>query len=155
MRATEHTGRSALRLAPGSRVLLSATSSDSHTWNLVFLELLIAEHDHEVLNLGACTPVPLLVGECMRWRPDLVVLSSVNGHGATDGATAARSLRRVAVLRSLAIVIGGRLTTDDSLDADERRALLDAGIDAVFTGPAAADHFCRVLAGGHGELAAA
>ena len=37
-------------------VLLTGASSDAHTWNLVFLQLLIAEHGFRVTNLGPAVP---------------------------------------------------------------------------------------------------
>ena len=142
-------------LAPRSRVLISSTSSDAHTWNLVFLQLLVGEHGNEVHNRGACVPVELLVRECTRRSPELVVLSSVNGHGARDGVAAARAIRCVPALASLRVVFGGKLTTDGSLAPAERRALNDAGVDAVFTGPSAAEEFRRILAPAHADAAAA
>ena len=38
--------------ATGHRILLSTTSSDSHTWNLMFLQPLLEERGHEVVNLA-------------------------------------------------------------------------------------------------------
>src|SRR5947209_20484921 len=81
------------RLVPRSRVVISSTSSHSHTWNLVFLELLLHEHEHIVYNLGPCVPISHLVQECLRHRPALIVLSSVNGHGLVDGLKAIRAIR--------------------------------------------------------------
>jgi methylaspartate mutase sigma subunit len=74
-------------------VVLTGVSSDSHTWNLVFLQLLIAEHGCRVTNLGPAVPADLLVAECLRIDPDLVVVSTVNGHGAADGLAAIAALR--------------------------------------------------------------
>ncbi|BAU88404.1 methylaspartate mutase [Streptomyces laurentii] len=53
----------------GRRVLVSSVSSDSHTWNLVFLQLLLEDLGHEVTNIGACVPDELLIAECRRHRP--------------------------------------------------------------------------------------
>ncbi|PYC66959.1 hypothetical protein C7C45_23060 [Micromonospora arborensis] len=120
---------------PGRRratVVVSGVASDAHTWNLVFLELLLSELGFDVANLGACVPDELLVRECLERRPDLLVLSSVNGHGHIDGARAARALRDRSALAALPVVIGGKLGVAGSLTAAQRDELLAAGCDAVY-----------------------
>ncbi|MBO3751131.1 cobalamin-dependent protein [Streptosporangiaceae bacterium NEAU-GS5] len=132
--------------SPRLTVVLSGTSSDSHTWNLVFLQLLLAEQGCHVVNLGPCAPDPLIVSECERVRPDLVVLSSVNGHGHVDGARAVRLLRRTPGLATVPVVIGGKL----DLGRPENRAgagLADAGFTAVFgDGDEDVRRFCGFVA---------
>jgi methylaspartate mutase sigma subunit len=117
-------------------VIVSSMASDSHTWNLVFLQLLIEELGHAVINLGACVPDELLVARCLSHRPDLVVLSSVNGHGHQEGLRVIEELRRYPELVGLPVIIGGKLGIGG---ADPRRApaLLEAGFDAVFEDGAA------------------
>jgi methylaspartate mutase sigma subunit len=114
------------------KVLLSSVSSDAHTWNLVFVQLLLEEMGHEVINLGACVPDATIVDECRRSRPDLVVISTVNGHGAQDGLRLIRKLRAKVDLGTTRVVIGGKLgihgTGNLRLGAD----LIDAGFDGVF-----------------------
>jgi methylaspartate mutase sigma subunit len=116
----------------GLDVVVTSLASDAHTWNLVYLQLVLEELGHRVVNLGACVPDSLLVGECVRLRPDLVLVSSVNGHGFHDG------LRVIAALRErldTPAVIGGKLGTDGADGARERAAqLVAAGYDAVFEG---------------------
>ncbi|MCX4725051.1 cobalamin B12-binding domain-containing protein [Streptomyces sp. NBC_01306] len=114
------------------RVLVSGTVSDAHTWNLVFLQLLLEEAGHRVTNIGACVPEELLVGQCLQHRPDLVVISSVNGHGHQDGTRAVRALRAEHALRGTAVVIGGKLGISAGLKDDAHDALLAVGFDAVF-----------------------
>ncbi|MGX1477213.1 UNVERIFIED_CONTAM: methylaspartate mutase sigma subunit [Streptomyces canus] len=114
------------------RVLVSGTASDAHTWNLVFLQLLLEEAGHRVHNIGACVPEELLVDECLRHRPDLVVISSVNGHGHQDGTRAVWALRAEPSLRGITAVIGGKLGISAGLGDDAHDALLAAGFDAVF-----------------------
>ncbi|MFE6049720.1 cobalamin B12-binding domain-containing protein [Kitasatospora sp. NPDC056446] len=111
--------------------LVTTTSSDSHTWNLIYLEHLLKEWGHEVTNLGACVPDRLVVDECSRLRPDLLVVSSVNGHGANDGLRLIRAFRAVPELAALPAVIGGKLGTAGSASAWAPR-LREAGFDAVF-----------------------
>ncbi|MFJ5560791.1 cobalamin B12-binding domain-containing protein [Streptomyces sp. NPDC093250] len=113
-------------------VLVSGTVSDAHTWNLVFLQLLLEEAGHRVHNIGACVPEELLVAQCLRHRPDLVVVSSVNGHGHHDGTRAIRAMRAEPALRGTYAVIGGKLGISAGLDDDAHFALLAAGFDAVF-----------------------
>ncbi|WP_175499942.1 cobalamin B12-binding domain-containing protein [Streptomyces sp. CC210A] len=130
----------------GRRVLVSSVSSDSHTWNLVFLQLLLEEMGHEVTNIGSCVPDELLVEECRRVRPELVVISSVNGHGALDGARAVRRLRDQPDLAGIRVVIGGKLGVTGAEAGTYGPELLAAGFDAVFEDAAGVAEFRRYLA---------
>jgi methylaspartate mutase sigma subunit len=122
-------------------VIVSSLPSDSHTWNLIYLQLVLEELGHRVTNLGACVPGDLLVAECERRQPGLIVLSSVNGHGYQDGVLAAQALRAVPSLAATPIVIGGKLGTAGP-DPDRTKELVEAGFDAVFNdGPAAVVSF--------------
>ncbi|MFD6096807.1 cobalamin B12-binding domain-containing protein [Nocardiopsis flavescens] len=115
-----------------AEILLSGTSSDAHTWNLVFLQLLLEEAGHRVANLGPCVPAPLLVEEALELAPRLIVLGSVNGHGHQDGLQAVRALRARPELALVPVVIGGKLGVNGPLTADRVRELTDAGFDEVF-----------------------
>jgi methylaspartate mutase sigma subunit len=129
----------------GRTVIVSSMASDSHTWNLVYLELLIAELGFEVINLGACVPDELLESECRRQRPAMIVLSSVNGHGYQDGLRVAQRLRGHAELRDIPMVIGGKLGIAGAQSDEQVDALLLAGFNAVFddrqSGPASFRRF--------------
>ncbi|MFF0630229.1 cobalamin B12-binding domain-containing protein [Streptomyces sp. NPDC004296] len=118
------------------RVIVSSLASDSHTWNLVYLQLLLEELGHEVTNLGACVPDDVLVATCTRQSPDLIVISSVNGHGFQEGERVIHALRAQPSLAATPIVIGGKLGTAGS-DPCQSRTLIDAGYDAVFEDGAA------------------
>ncbi|MGW4381395.1 cobalamin B12-binding domain-containing protein [Kitasatospora sp. NPDC004531] len=118
------------RAAP--RVLLSTVSSDAHTWNLVFLQLLLEEHGFQVVNLGPCVPDELLLDSVREHRPDLVVISTVNGHGKLDGGRVIRLLRAQPDLADVPVVIGGKLGIAGADDAGSRE-LVEAGFTAVFT----------------------
>lgn len=117
---------------PGLSVVVSSVASDSHTWNLVFLQLALEELGHRVVNLGACVPDDLLVGECQRLLPDLVVISSVNGHGVHDGTRLIGRIRACPELATTPVVIGGKLGITGSGGREIRDRLLAAGYDAVY-----------------------
>jgi methylaspartate mutase sigma subunit len=123
-------------------VVVSSLSSDAHTWNLVFLQLLIEEAGLDVVNLGPCVPTEMLVSECRERRPGLIVLSSVNGHGYLDGRRAIAGLRACPALARTPVVIGGKIGTSGAGRAEHARELVNAGYDAVYDdatddGPAA------------------
>jgi methylaspartate mutase sigma subunit len=101
-------------------------------WNLVFLQLLIEELGHRVLNLGACVPEALLVEECRDARPGLIVVSSVNGHGVNDGVRLAPLVRECPELARTPLVIGGKLGVDGAGNGSGRAALERAGFDRVY-----------------------
>jgi methylaspartate mutase sigma subunit len=120
------------RHAAARRIVLSGVSSDSHTWNLVFLQLFLEENGYEVANLGPCVPDDLLVSVATREQPDAIVISSVNGHGHRDGARAVRALRAAPLTRSIPVLIGGKLGIHGPSDLSYAEDLLAAGCDAVF-----------------------
>jgi methylaspartate mutase sigma subunit len=141
------------------RILLSTTSSDSHTWNLMFLQLLLEERGHEVVNLGPCVPDDLLVETARSCRPSAIVISTVNGHGRIDGARVVRAVRRDPEIAHLPVVIGGKLGIEGTSSDDEVSRLLEAGFDAVFIGEANPDELptalSRMLPAGRRELSEA
>jgi methylmalonyl-CoA mutase cobalamin-binding subunit len=116
----------------GRTVVLGTVASDAHTWNLVYLQLLLEESGHRVVNLGACVPEELFAQACRRHRPDLVVVSTVNGHGYTEGRRLAGVLRAESAVADVPVVIGGKLVVDARLTAAQVDALLAAGFSAVF-----------------------
>jgi methylmalonyl-CoA mutase cobalamin-binding subunit len=115
------------------KILLSGVSSDAHMWNLIFLQLFIEENGHQVRNLGPCAPDELIAEHCVTWRPDALVISTVNGHGHLDGVRLIRTLREAGgSLAALPVVIGGKLGIHGIGNARFHQQLLDAGFDAVF-----------------------
>ncbi|MBB6476725.1 cobalamin B12-binding domain-containing protein [Sphaerisporangium rubeum] len=142
----------------GPRALVSGLECDSHTWNLVYIELVLRELGHEVVNLGACVPDGLVVRECRRHRPGLVVIGTVNGHGLASGVRLARRLRGSPGLATVPLVIGGKLTTSGTGGPRVTGPLLAAGYSAVFpedTGIGAFRSYVETLAAGaaHAERA--
>jgi methylaspartate mutase sigma subunit len=124
----------ALDLLPARRldVVVTSLSSDAHTWNLVYLQLLLEELRCRVTNLGACTPDETILRRCAERTPDLLVISSINGHGVHDGLRLIRALRRTPELAGLPVVIGGRLDATGGADRGTAARLLAAGFDSVF-----------------------
>jgi methylaspartate mutase sigma subunit len=116
----------------GSGAVLATVSSDAHGWNLVYLELVLRECGFDVVNLGPCTAVREVVDAVVDTAPALVVLSTVNGHGAFEAPAYARALRADVRTRSVPVVVGGKLTTDDRLDEHQRERLHASGFDRVF-----------------------
>ncbi len=137
-------------------VVVSGVSSDAHTWNLVFLHLLIEECGHAVRNLGPCVPPDLLVSACLDAVPSLIVLSSVNGHGHRDGLDSIRAVRAEPRLAGVPVVIGGKLDVTGELAPERTRRLLDAGADAVCTDDTGVHRLRAILASrpAHTPLAA-
>jgi methylaspartate mutase sigma subunit len=135
-------------------VVVSSVASDSHTWNLVYLQLAIQELGHRVHNLGACVPDGLLVAECLRIRPELVVISTVNGHGAHDGARLIAAIRARPELADTPVVIGGMLGISGPGGRRRLAWLREAGFDGVFeadAGMTAFQTFTRALSAGSGR----
>ncbi|GAQ50845.1 cobalamin B12-binding domain-containing protein [Streptomyces acidiscabies] len=120
---------------------MTSVSSDSHMWNLVFLQLLLEEYGGQVVNLGACTPDELIMSECARIRPDALVISTVNGHGHIDGLRLIRKIRRHPELAPMKVVIGGKLGVHGSRPARFGAELITNGFDAVFEADADFDQF--------------
>ncbi|MDQ1293928.1 MAG: methylaspartate mutase sigma subunit [Actinomycetota bacterium] len=151
------TGHRAVAVSPGAepdgsrrprrKVLVTTVSSDAHTWNLVFLQKVIEELGCDVVNLGPCVPDDLLVSACLEHRPDLVVVSSVNGHGHQDGLRLIRRVSERSELSHLPFVIGGKLGMDGGEDEDRPAQLLRAGFRGVFEdNPASLSLFRSFLA---------
>ncbi|MEU5421966.1 cobalamin B12-binding domain-containing protein [Streptomyces sp. NPDC001407] len=135
MTTPDTTGAAARPNTPAGRdatVIVTGVTSDSHTWNLVFLQLLLEELGFDVVNLGPCVPEERVVAECLARGPALLVVSSVNGHGYRDGMRLINRLRRQGGLTGMPAVIGGKLGIAGPQSAEQLAALVTAGYDAVF-----------------------
>ena len=118
--------------AKARRAVIATVPSDSHMWNMVYIELLLKEHGWEVINLGACTPPDLVVDTCLAERPDMLVISSVNGHGHIGGRKVIGAVRSHPELNYLPAVIGGKLGTLGANNSVFVEPLVSAGYSAVF-----------------------
>jgi methylaspartate mutase sigma subunit len=94
--------------------------------------MFLEDRGHRVRNLGACVPDAMLVAECVRHDPDLVVLGTVNGHGWQDGERVLRALRARPELTGTRIVIGGKLGIDGPRGVSHADRLRQVGADEVF-----------------------
>jgi methylaspartate mutase sigma subunit len=127
-------------------VVLGTTPSDSHIWNLLFVQLLMEENGWSVTNLGACTPVTMLVDESLRRVPDLIVISSVNGHGAQEARQVIEAVRAEPALSRVPVSIGGKLCVSEELERAAVGDLIAAGFDSVLIGDSAVRSFRSLLA---------
>jgi methylaspartate mutase sigma subunit len=73
--------------------IVAGIASDPEAWHLVRPQLILEDLSFAVTNLGPGVPDELLLWECRVRRPDLVVLSGVNGRSRAEGLRAARWLR--------------------------------------------------------------
>ncbi|NWB99001.1 cobalamin B12-binding domain-containing protein [Pseudomonas gingeri] len=119
--------------------LLATVESDSHMWNLVYLQLWLTEHGFNVKNLGSCTPTELVLTSLEQHRTQLLVVSSVNGHGHSQGLELIRLVRQHHP--DLPCVIGGKLTTSEDQTRAVSQELLAAGYNQVFIGDDAISTF--------------
>jgi methylmalonyl-CoA mutase cobalamin-binding subunit len=124
--------RSGERSAKAKRAVIATVPSDSHMWNMVYIELFLKENGWEVINLGACTPPELVVETCLAERPDMLVISSVNGHGHIGGRKVIGQIRAQSDLDYMPAVIGGKLGTLGANNSVFAEPLVAAGYSAVF-----------------------
>ena len=127
------------------RAIVATVPSDSHMWNLVFIELVLRENGWDVNNLGVCPPVEMVVEACLAERPDMLVISSVNGHGHIGGRKLIGLLRSRPELDYLPVVIGGKLGTLGANNSVFVEPLLSSGYSAVFLESEGLDAFGRFI----------
>ncbi|MEU2431337.1 cobalamin B12-binding domain-containing protein [Streptomyces sp. NPDC007861] len=126
-------------MSTGFPCLLTTVESDSHIWNLVYLQKFLEENGAEVKNLGACTPVGTVAQAIQEYRPSLLVVSSVNGHGHHGARVLLSALRKSGL--EVPSVVGGKLTIAESDNDWVRRDLLNHGYTDVFNGEDAIEKF--------------
>ena len=114
------------------RIFLTSISSDSHTWNLVFLQLLIEKQGHTVINLGCCVSDVEIIKRSYEEEIDLVVVSTVNGHGYIEGNRLILSFKREKKIAHIPVVIGGKFGISGKDNTKHYPSLLKNGFDAVF-----------------------
>lgn len=127
------------------KVLLTTIPSDSHTWNLIYLQFFLQESGFKVINLGACVPVELVVENAYSYRPDIIVVSSVNGLAHIEGCELAKGVRSHPLLQDINMVIGGKIGTKGMVNFTYSDKLLQSGYNAVFLESNSMDDFTNYL----------
>ena len=125
--------------------VVATTPDDSHIWNLVGVQLKLEERGFQVCNLGACTPAELVAEVVRNLQPELLVISSINGHGAISMSAVIRALEEYQVKRSTTIIAGGLLTTDPTRSGIAAAELVELGCSGVFSGDDAWIRFDRFI----------
>lgn len=119
---------------PRGTAVIGTIPSDSHTWNLVYLQWVLKEHGFEVWNLGCCTAMEEFIRVVAQVQPDFAAVSTINGHGVLEGPELARSFRENLLTRLIPLVIGGRLGCEGEAPADLAEKLRAAGFTEAFLG---------------------
>ncbi|MEU6822195.1 cobalamin-dependent protein [Streptomyces atriruber] len=127
--------------------VVATISSDAHTWNLVYLQLVLEERGWQVINLGSCTPTDLVVESLMASDVDLLVVSTVNGHGLLEVPALLDAVHEVPERFRPPVVLGGKLGTHGEIGDGEVQRLRDMGFADVFVSETAVDTFCSYLSG--------
>lgn len=113
-------------------IILTTIPSDAHTWNLIYMQLALEERGHAVTNLGACTQTTTLISQCLEIQPDLIVVSSINGHAYIEGVELLNALKAHSELQQAIVVIGGKLCVNREQNQMAYQKLRDCGFDAIF-----------------------
>lgn len=113
-------------------ILLTTIESDSHTWNLVVLQLLLQEQGHKVTNLGACVSPLEVIKQSNKLDISVIFVSTLNGHGSSEGITLAKQIKKQKKLKNIPLVIGGLLTTTNNISLQQIKELEDAGYSYIF-----------------------
>jgi methylaspartate mutase sigma subunit len=113
--------------------LLTTVPSDSHSWNLVFMEFLLSDLGYKVENLGPNTPMGDVIARLNRNSCAMVVVSTVNGHGYLEGAELAKRIRNE-TNHVDGLYIGGKICTENDAQTIDQHSetLRAAGFDEVF-----------------------
>lgn len=113
-------------------VILGVAASDPHVVANHLIAMHLRDNGFEVVNLGACTPVPEFMEAWQRHPSALAILiGSLNGHAAEDLAGLADFKREFQV--RCPVAVGGNLSVGAVKSGEERARLLADGVDAVLT----------------------
>lgn len=125
--------------------LLATVKSDSHTWNLIYIQLLLEELGFNVLNLGPCVSPRDTIQAIKDNKPLFVVISSVNGHGWVEG----ESLYQLAASELMdscpEFLIGGKLSVRESDEKEIVERLSEIGYSGVFVGKDSIKRFVQYI----------
>lgn len=125
--------------------LVSTIGTDSHTFNILYIELFLKEFGFNVVNLGPCVPAMMTIQAARDIQPEAIVLSSINGHGLIEGKDFILQARKVLGGKLPPVVIGGQLSTNDMDTSNIRQILKEAGFHEVFCGGDSIRNFSKWL----------
>lgn len=125
------------------KVLLAGPPADAHTWNLIYLELLLQENGFCVTNLGPNVAHALLFETLTQKPHDLVVMSCLNGSVKQEGL-ALMEERSSRTRGGEIFVIGGALQEQEDINGTQR-ALMQAGFLDAFLNESDPSRFVRFL----------
>lgn len=127
------------------KVILGTIPSDSHCWNLLFMQLYLEERGCSVINLGPCTCKELLAKTSHTIQPDFIVISTVNGLGSLEAPEVARFIKSHDFIKKIPLYLGGKITIDGTLSTENKNNLLESGFSKVFQGPSALQDFEHII----------
>ncbi len=114
--------------------LLTTIPSDCHSWNLIYMEMILQEMGYKVINLGVCVPYNVMEVACENMRPSIMVVSTVNGHGFIEGEKIIKKIRKNKKTKEIKVVIGGKINTGSINNNGDKSRLIAMGYDGVFVG---------------------
>jgi methylaspartate mutase sigma subunit len=114
------------------KVILATIPSDSHCWNLVFMELFLKEQRFDVINLGPCTPFELILECTLKNTVSAIIISSVNGHAFLEAERLIKMIRKN-VPYDIPVYLGGKLSTDMKKAEFYAKELENAGYTKAYS----------------------
>ncbi|WP_343675301.1 cobalamin-dependent protein [Chitinophaga sp.] len=114
--------------------VLTTIPSDSHNWNLLFISLFLEEQGFSVINLGPSVPYDVVLDTCNQYHPDLLVVSTINGHGYIEGRELIMRVRDMDIMKDKPVFIGGKLSTDENMSSLYVLELEEGGYTKAYTG---------------------
>lgn len=123
--------------------VLAGPPADAHTWNLIYLEMLLEENGYSVTNLGPNVHHDTLFETLSYASHDLVVISCLNGSIKQEGLALMQKRTTHGIGEEL-FVIGGVLHEEEDTP-EVRQHLQQAGFTDVFINEPDATRFTRFL----------
>ena len=113
-----------------NKVVLGVAESDAHVVANHLIAYLLRENGFEVINLGACTPVPDFL-LALEENPDAValIIGTLNGHAVRDlkGLRTAKDEGRI----NCPVIVGGNLSVGSQKSAETVERIRDLGADHI------------------------
>jgi len=117
------------------KVLLCVLGNDIHVVANRMLDLICRERGCVTVNLGALTPADEVIEAVADNRPDLLLVSTLNGQGYPEASRLMASIKEnIQAAYRPAIWLGGNLFVGDYNDSEKQR-YLDLGFDKVYSRP--------------------